>query len=104
MARGNGNCKAKVIEYFMKHPGEVLFLQDISGHVGYETRQVQSSISHMLRADSLPGLHPMVRGNSWKYVPEANGKKIFEELATTKTGDLIIQDADGNVWRATPLD
>ena len=83
----------------------------VSAGFDVSEKQMQECISGILREDQLPGLEVKIAGRSWIYRPSASKAKeaaatrrVFEELATAKGGDLIIQDQDGNLYRAKELE
>lgn len=106
MGKKTTGIKAKLLEHFTKHPGQTLFLHDMSDEIGVMDGQVQASMSYLIRQNFLPGLEVVTRGHSWTYKPNGakGSRRLFEELATAKNGDLVLQDSDGSLWRARPLD
>lgn len=98
--------KPQVIEYFTKRPGETLYVTDLASALGVDKTQVQQCITNFKLKGEMPDLETLVRGNSWVYKPnhnKSNDKRLFEELGVTKSGAIVIQDSDGNLWRAEPI-
>lgn len=98
-----------VLEYFHRHVGEEVWITDLASESGFTTQQLQNCISGVIRNEPNCGIESMVRGRSWRYLPPeqrpeaVNGKRIFEEMAASKTGQIVIQDDEGNLFIATPL-
>lgn len=100
------NVQANIAEYFGKHPGETIYLDDLILTLNLDKKATLSAVATIIRLDKLPGLEIIYRARAWRYTP---GKKVsksahvFEELARTKNGDLVLQDDQGALYRATEL-
>lgn len=107
----NRGLRPKVLEFLHKHPGVEVFASDLAEVTGTDTRAIQSCLSNYLREATPVDLQVVVRGNSWRYLPNgkpsapkgSDAKRVFEELATTKAGELLIQDEAGTVYLAREL-
>jgi len=96
--------QSKVLREFTSHPGEILYKEDIASTTGMTERQVVNAI--WILAQKGHAILKVAEG-SWKYDPQAKelkGKTLFELLARTKTGSVVLQDEDGSIWVAKPAD
>lgn len=107
---GSTPVRHEVLAVITKRPGEIIYLKDIVAATGLDEKQVQSAINNMRRDDPTleSTIQTVARGQAWRYDPTGRRRKdgekrMFEELAVTKTGALIIQDQDGNLYRAEEL-
>lgn len=107
----NRGVSASVREYFTTHPGVEVPLSELKSAIG---KQVSNSVIHnaisYLRVRGDFPIETLAHGRIWRHRPAAtapaaakNDKRVFEELAITKTGDIIIQDEEGKVYRAVEL-
>lgn len=108
----NRGVSAGAARYLMDRPGEAVWLQDIADYVGTQERPVQSAINNMRNT---PGdqvgeaLDVLVRGQCWRYMPDnspeaGTDNTLFEEVGRTKQGHLVLQDCEGNLYRAQALE
>lgn len=111
--------RARIQERLHKNPGLEMWSSDLAKELGVEERDIQQSVSGLLRDVPDYPLEVCVRGRSWRYLPNGEKasaevpkqlkgkdyrpKRIFEELATTKAGELLIQDEAGTVYIAKEL-
>lgn len=103
-----GYFRPAVMRYFEEHTGAHVYVEDIATAVKASREQVQSCISNMKRELPEFAIETIVTGNVYRYSgapkPEVKpGKRMFEELAVTKAGDILIQDQDGAVYKAVEL-
>jgi hypothetical protein len=101
--------KPKLLEYLMKFPNQTQYVGDLAASLGVEDQNVRNTMNGIIRENTLPGLEIIVKGRSWVYRPDpkvgqSRGARVFEELAETKSGDIIIQDQDGRLYRAKELE
>lgn len=98
--------RAKIMQHFEEHPGVVVWLHDLVEATGCkDPRPIQIAVQQLRSRDDYP-VEIKINGQSWIYRPkgaEANGKRVFEELAITKAGELLIQDEAGKVYLAKEL-
>lgn len=114
-----GRIAATLLAYVTARPGIPIFRAEIVADTGLTHDQVRIGMANMRASDYLgakEALEVVVAGQTWVWHPNkaraqatdatpAPAKRVFEELATTKGGDLIIQDADtGALFRATELE
>jgi hypothetical protein len=103
-----GYFRPAIMKYFEDRPGVNVYVDDLAKEAQASREQVQSCISNMKREVPEFVIEVVVHGNVWRYVghpkPAAKpGKRMFEELAVTKAGDILIQDQDGAVYKAVEL-
>ena len=101
-----GAFRSDILHYMENHIGENVYVDDISQAANCTREQAQAAINNM-RHDAFP-IESIVAGNVWRYTGETakaqkQSKRMFEELAVTKSGDILIQDLDGVVYRAVEL-
>jgi hypothetical protein len=104
----NRGLAAKLTTHFTQHPGEHLAGPDLAAEFGVNEATIKASMAGVIYRNSLPGLATVVRGNVWAYKPNEepskSTKRILEEVGQTKGGTLILQDEDGNLYAAKPLE
>jgi hypothetical protein len=104
----NRGVSASVREYFTAHPGVEVPLSELKSAIG---KNVSNSVIHnaisYLRVRAEFPIETLAYGRIWRYRPavvaKSTGKRMFEELAVTRTGDVLIQDEEGKVYRAVEL-
>ena len=103
MTRANG-IQAHVMAQFTKHPGSVIYLNDMAAESKFDARQLQNSVRQIINRNILPGIEIVSRGNSWRYMPnkkvEADPKEtgLLEKLGSTKSGKILVRDEDGTIY------
>lgn len=104
----NRGLSAKVTAYFTQHPGEHLAVSDLAALFDVNEGAIKASMASAVYRNALPGLATVVRGNVWVYKPNEESskstKRILEEIGQTKSGTLILQDEEGSLWAAKPLE
>ncbi len=92
-------------EMLERAPGNVFYLKDICEELGAPEVAVQNCAARAVRENS--GAYKVhIPARAWVYAPNgttANGKRMFEELALTKDGSIIIQDEAGTIYKAVEL-
>lgn len=112
----NSGVWSAVLEYFNKHPNEVLYLKDIAADVGYPERAVQSAVSSLRyydRAEAKTRLSIEVAGRAWIWhagpadrltpSPEVMSK-VYSPVFQTASGTVLVTDAERNVYKLVPID
>lgn len=99
---------AQVMKYFTERPGQTIYLDDIVDDLKETPERIRANINNVRHSPGLQGeLVTAVRGNAWRYNPSgkkaSQGKRVFQELGTAKDSTIIIEDEDGNLFRATEL-
>lgn len=105
----NRGLSNKLTAHFTQHPGEHLAVNDLAVLFGVNEATIKASMAGVIYRDALPGMATVVRGNVWAYRPnkESSSKtsnRILEEVGQTKGGTLILQDEEGNLFAAKPLE
>ena len=102
---------AELARYFRDHVGQEVFLKDLAAEFPqYTTIQIQSNINNLNRTNTEVRVTTLIKGQSWTYRPKGKdaatvaSKRIFEEIAVTKSGAIIVQDESGNLFKATELE
>lgn len=100
--------RSQVSEYLHRRPGEEVFVTDIAKDLGLTKKQVQNCVTNAMREGAWPDVEIVTRGNSWRFIPDnrndrKSNKRMFEEIGVTKDGSIVIQDTDGNLYRALVL-
>lgn len=107
---------AAVFEHLHANPGIEVTVHELSRATGFDARRVQNAISYLRN-----GVHGrdlkidvLVSGSTWRYMPgkpaevasepAPTGRRVFEEVGPTASGDIIIQDTKGALYRARLLD
>ena len=98
-----------MLEFLAKSPGSTHYVGDLANGFEVTEQQIRSCINSIIRDEALPGLEVVIPQRSWVYRPSAepkhsNTKRVFEEIGQTRSGDLILQDQDGKVYRAKELE
>lgn len=105
---GGAPVKGKIATYFKDHPGVHVYAEELCSDLDETRGRVLSGIAHLIRLDQFPGLIRIGKGGPWVYRPEGMpataAKPMFEQVAKTKAGDLILQDEVGNLYRAKELE
>lgn len=110
-ARQHG-AKAAVLALFNSRVGETLSRKEIMHVTGLTDSQVRSAVYNIMATDadharSGEKLEVLSRGSMWRWHPHARktqiGKRLFEELAVTHSGVVLVQDEDGNVYKVVEV-
>lgn len=101
---GGHPIKAKILSYLEKKAGQRLFVTDIAQDLNESEDRVRGAILNLINRDKEP-IEVNIRGQAWTYKPGSNGSAtaIYEYLATTKDGRLVLQGTDGQLLVATEL-
>lgn len=102
--------------YIKNEEGRPCHVDDIATATGYTPKQIRGAINGKRHED--PTWHHIlknvVRGHIWSWnmlydptkpvTSESDPEKnLYEQIGVTKNGDLILQDEDGNLFRASEL-
>lgn len=101
----------KVLEIFIANPNLEITLTSIQKQLDnlYTEHQIQTAILNLRRRGNVPIEIP-VAGKVYRYVPgktvqpEGPQNRLFEYVATLKTGALLLQDEEGKVYRAVEME
>lgn len=102
-----------VTSYFASRDGETCTIKQMSNDLGYTEQQIRACISNKTHHSKEWASHltVYVRGQVYKWrsepvlVPKTTDEKsnLYEQIGVTKNGDLILQDEEGNLFRASEL-
>lgn len=115
----------QVLEYLMNHPGLVVYRRQIVEATGLDESQVRNAILN-LRNRTGENIEVVMHGASWIWRPRPGvdygmgptpaateptapvsaapaQRRVFEQIGTTRSGDLVIQCEQGNLYRAIEL-
>jgi hypothetical protein len=105
-----GMLRPQIMKYFEEHIGVNVYVEDVARFANCDRDQAQSAINNLRRDVPEFPIQIVVRGSVYRYmgpgkpaVDAKPGKRVFEELAVTKAGDILIQDQDGAVYKAVEL-
>lgn len=100
----NRGLRSKVLEYLHKKPDCEVWFQEIAAAIGSTEAAVRNCVGNLVLDGSF-NVERVVRGRSCIYrskpqVPAKpeNSKRLFEELATTKAGEVLVQDETGVLY------
>lgn len=108
MARGK-STSPEVLKYIQEQQGEYVYVDTVCKDLGLERAQVQGAISNLRNRHNQP-IEVVQKGTIWRWKPNAenekskNYKRVFEEVGATRTGAVVIQDEDGNLYKAVELE
>ena len=94
-----------VLEYLTKNADVHVYVHDICRNTNLNKQSVLSAISRIKAKH--PNLETISAGNQWiwrsKVADEKKGKRLFEELAQTRSGEVLVQDEEGAIYKLTEL-
>lgn len=98
-----------LLEYLTKRPGEVLNTADIARDIKATESQVKGAVKTLLGHGH--DIESVSRGNAYIYrglkqeikTAKKSDKRIFEEIGQSKSGAIVIQDAEGNLYKAEEI-
>lgn len=113
-----------VMDVFLKRPGATIWIQEVMDGTGFDKVRCQTTIAN-LRQRGIP-IDTVLKGQAYRYMagqvtetppvapkrPETarvvdpvplNGGVIFEHIATTKSGELLLAGTDGRWYAAREL-
>lgn len=96
----------KVLEYMKERPNVELTVTDIGHNTELTKDQVNNGIKTLKMQGTLidtvkPGYSYIYRGE--RPTDTVTEKRMFEEIGTTKTGAIVIQDTSGNLYKAEEI-
>jgi hypothetical protein len=109
---GKQSTLVPVLEALRKYPNQDVTITQLTEETGLTRGQVQGAIANARARDNLDiVITTVVAGNVYRWSPRSpaaafdagNGRRLFEQIAVTKSGDLILQDDGGNLYRAAEL-
>lgn len=103
---GRGVVRDKVLKYIERASGTTVYIDDMARDLGIEPASIRGAVRGLIDSGNCPQLIPTIAGRAWRWDASAKangGKRIFEELTTTKAGIVLVQDEDGNVYKLEEL-
>jgi hypothetical protein len=100
----------KILEVLIQNKNQLVTLGQIQEETEIPSAKILAAINNFRRYNE-EGTHLSViqKGRVWRYsdIVSSNDqpeKSLFECIAHTKKGDLILQDEQGNLYRAIELE
>lgn len=103
----------KLLDYFQQHPNETLSVTRIAKETGEPHKRIQSWVTSVRNRNMDLGggrMEIVMRGRIYRYVTGGDavgsgpgGKRMFQEVGTTKEGDVILECEDGTLYKAAEL-
>ena len=100
----------RLIAYFLDNPNIEINARDLKSEFNISDQQLSSSISYIRNQDwngARVKLQTIVPGTLWMWhqngADKSESRPLYEHLATTRTGDILVQDEDGAVYKLTEL-
>jgi hypothetical protein len=111
MGHHTQNLQSRLVEYMMAHPGKPLSAETLMQAIGADRKmQVQNAIGYLRREKPELGRHiqVIIAGNMYQWEenprPEPGGpRRLFEELATSEDGTILVQDEDGRPYKLVEI-
>lgn len=113
-----GNVSSRVLEYLTANVDVDVNLWDIMEDTGLDEKRVQYAMGHLRDRNGL-NITTVVRGSIWRYQtvspdlpedpePEQDvvsfyNPPIFTHVGTTSSGIVVVEDANGTLWKVTEL-
>lgn len=100
----NRGVSARFRELLERSPGTIFYLRDLVAELGMAEVAIQNTAARAVRENEAYKVHLSAR--AWVYAPNgvsSKGKRMFEELAETRDGAVLIQDEHGNIYKAVEL-
>jgi len=98
-----------VRQYFERNPGRTIWRDELIEYVALQNQEKirEATVLHSVNAliqDGFP-IEIQERAHAWIYLPNKKkdepkvdpGRKMFELLANTKSGAMILEDTEGEV-------
>lgn len=103
----NRGAANQVFQWLEKNSGLTCYLSDMAEGLQLEKGAVQNAVRYLMNDKGLP-IEAVIGGHSWRYTPNKAVKRsdsgsLFEKIATLKSGDLVLQDEEGTLYRAQAL-
>lgn len=103
---GSPNTKDKVFNVLSEYPNQIVTAEQISKETGLTIKQVQNAVSNLKSVNKIP-IESVIGGKAWCYktgFSNNNDSPLYEFLANTKSGAILIQDESGTIYRATEIE
>lgn len=96
--------QAQLLAWFQEHPNQGVSRDTLATELDDDPERIAHAV-YALRAKGEP-IDVLVRAMRWRYVQAdapTPGRRLFEELAITKNGDVLVECEDGKVYRLVEL-
>lgn len=98
----------KLLDFFSKRTGEVVNTTDIATELGVTDKQVKAAVTTLLghghNIESISrGTAFIYRGLKPEIKREVVSRRMFEEIGVGKNGVIVIQDTEGNLYKAEEI-
>lgn len=100
----------QILDFLKQNANTPITVTEIEKALNLNKHQIQNAITNMRNGNWELGQHIVVvgRGNVWQWSTSPNGIKdkslLFEQIATTTSGKLILQDNEGNAYLAQRIE
>lgn len=96
-----------ILDYFLKHEGQTITRPTLMTELDLTAKQVAAGVYNLWDRDvagSKTNLEIVQQGNTWIWRSHSKPTgRLYEELATTKSGLVLVQDEDGEIYRLEKL-
>ena len=101
----NRGISARFRELLERAPGQVFYLKDLMETLEASEVAIQNTAARAVREHG-DAYKVHINARAWVYSPNGTattGRRVFEELAVTKDGSVLIQDEHGTIYKAVEL-
>lgn len=99
---GRFYVRDRVLKAIENGAGNTVYANDIVSDLDVPLNTVQAAARAL--TEQVPQVEAVIPARAWRWVSKASkGKRMFEELTTTKAGVVLVQDEDGNVYKLEEL-
>ena|ERR1700677_1948998 len=95
--------KRDFVAYMMSHPGINVNLADLADDIGTTVPLLGQCATTVVRTEPELGI-TKIATNVYRYVPVSNTGPLFIQIGLTSTGRLLLEDEDGTVYLAAPVE
>lgn len=113
----NPNTTRHIEAWFRENPGVEASSSRLAENMNMTVHQVQRACWVLINQKGLAGMEALIRGHRWVYNPPAEGdvatvateaepkrdRKLYEELAVTNKGEILVQCEDGSIYKLVEL-
>lgn len=94
----------RILKAIESGAGVTVYAEDMVKDFDVPLNTVQAAARALV--EQVPQVEAVIPARAWRWSATAkasNGKRMFEELTTTKAGVVLVQDEDGNVYKLEEL-
>lgn len=102
MRRG---ISAEVLNHFLENADRSIGFSEFEKEFNLTAKQVIDAVRYNVE-DKKINIVTEVRGRRWRYDStrkSATGKRLYEELAVTKKGDILVECEDGSIYKLVEI-